>query len=97
MLAVLLPLLVATGTVSRPSRRLLCAAPLLLAILLTAFTRPLWSPTLLTWPGMAIMFSASAGSQWLLWQRLRKEYATKDLVFESGRVDPLGFGTAQPH
>lgn len=97
VLAVLLPLLVATGTVSRPSRRLLCAAPLLLAILLTAFTRPLWSPTLLTWPGMAIMFSASAGSQWLLWQRLRKEYATKDLVFESGRVDPLGFGTAQPH
>jgi hypothetical protein len=85
-LAALLPLLVAADTIRWPSLRILSAIPIVLAIMLMAVTRPHWTNYVLTLSGILGMLVATAGSQWLLWHRLHRQYATSDLPLETGFV-----------
>lgn len=82
-LAVLLPLMFAAGTVRRSSFRILIAVPVVLAIISVGVTRYLWSCYVLTLPGVLCMLVATAASQWLLWHRLRVQYAISDLPLAS--------------
>ncbi len=96
-LAVLLPLLVATGTVRRPTFRLLATVPIAIAIISAGVTRPHLSGYVLSLPGILGMLGSIAASQWLLWHRLHRQYATSDLTLGTGFVNPLALGTITPH
>ncbi len=83
-LAVLLPLLVAVGTVRRVGLRILALVPIGMAILLAAFSHPQWSEQALTLPGILLVLAATSAAQWLLWHRLHRDYATADLTSDTG-------------
>lgn len=91
-LAVLLPLMVAAGTVRRSSFRILAAVPIVFAIISVGVTRYLWSSYVLTLPGILSMLVATAASQWLLWHRLRRQYAISDLPLASEFANSLASG-----
>ncbi len=90
-LAVLLPLLVAAGTLRRPVQRILAAVPIGMALMLLAFARPHF---VLTLPGLLGGLGATTASLWLLWHRLRGQYATIDLLNVPGFPRPMGLAPA---
>lgn len=90
-LAVLLPLLVAAGTLRRPVQRILAAVPIGLVLMLLAFARPHF---VLTLPGLLGVLGATTASLWFLWHRLRRQYATIDLLDVPGFPRPLGLAPA---
>ena len=96
-LAALIPLLVAAGTLRRPSLRILAAVPVGMAIMVVATSGHRWDHLVLTPPGVFGLLAATAASQWLLWHRLHRQYATSDLVLGTGLVNPLGLGSVSSH
>ena len=83
-LAVLLPLMVAAGTVRGPVLRIITAVPVGMAIFLAVFSRPSWGSYILTLPAVLGVLAATAAGQWLLWHRLHRDYATADLTLDTG-------------
>ncbi|MBC7368538.1 MAG: hypothetical protein H7343_17295 [Undibacterium sp.] len=92
-LAVLLPLLTAAGTTHRGGLHILFATPVVVTVMVLAFTRSSWSPYLLSPLGILSLLPLIAASQWLLWHRLHRHYATADLHLNNTFIHPLVFGT----
>ena len=80
-LAVLLPLVVTANTSRRAIYRFGAESLFIAAVVLSASSGNHWSNTLFTLPGILIVLVAVAASQWLLWHRLHRHFATTDLVF----------------
>jgi len=95
-MAVLLPLFVAAGKLRRPSFRILAGIPIVAAMMLTVFTTSHWIDRIFTLPGVLLLLIAIAFSQWVLWRRLHRLYATTDMVVGTSFTSPLLLGTATP-
>jgi hypothetical protein len=59
--------------------------------MLLAFARPHF---VLTLPGLLGVLGATTASLWFLWHRLRRQYATIDLLDVPGFPRPLGLAPA---
>ena len=96
-MAVLLPLFIAVGKLKRPVVRIFAGVPTVAAMMLTPSITSHWSNQILTIPGILSLLVAAAASQWMLWRRMQRHYATTDMQVGSGFINPLGLGRATPH
>ena len=79
-LAVGLPLLACTDSLSRSAARILWAVPVVIAILVAVPACIFWMPYVLTFPGIAVAALVAAASVGLLRLCLRRHYRTCDLI-----------------
>ncbi|MEO6992214.1 MAG: hypothetical protein ABI273_01175 [Lacunisphaera sp.] len=87
LLAIGLPLLSCSGTFKHSAVRFSWVIVMIIAMIVAAFLRDRWIPTVLTVPGLLITIPSIAGAIGLLWQSVQREYRARDLLFEPG---PLG-------
>ena len=90
LLAVLLPL--ALIAQSAQKKVLFVRADILFMALIygTALHPAAWSKYALTPAGLFLLIMAAGFSQWLLWRRLKRYYATSDSAYESVFFAPVG-------
>ena len=79
-LAVGLPLLACTDSLSRSAARILWAVPVVIATLVGVLASVFWMPYVLTFSGIAVAALVASASVGLLRQCLRRHYRTCDLI-----------------
>ena len=96
-MAVLLPLFIAAGKLQHHGLRIFAGVSTVAAMILTPFVTSHWGSLLLTPPGILTLLAAAAVSQWVLWRRLHRHYATVDLASGgNGFMFPFLLGGAAP-